>query len=154
MIPSDKSFYGIAEIGEALGVPRQTVAQWYRRDRLPEPDQVLRMGPLWIAQRIEPWIESERERVQEERGRLARAGSVVFLLLLVGMGLHTRMSKLFFHRALDRNDVSAIERATLRFGNSFTLSEGLAPIFLLGLAASALAGPDPANFIDENPSDL
>lgn len=50
--------YGIAEIAEALGAKRQTAAQWYRRGKLPPPDAVLRMGPVWLKASIEPWIRS------------------------------------------------------------------------------------------------
>jgi hypothetical protein len=62
--------YGIAEIAEALGVDRYLVAQWYRRARsgtaggmdLPEPSQVLYMGPVWTHQTISPWLRSMKRR--------------------------------------------------------------------------------------------
>jgi predicted DNA-binding transcriptional regulator AlpA len=51
----------VSEIAEALGVSRNTVAQWYRRGKLPEPDRMLAMGPVWTGRRIERWIEKTRE---------------------------------------------------------------------------------------------
>jgi len=50
--------YGIAEIAAALGARPQTVAQWYRRGKLPQPDAELAMGPVWSGRRIERWIET------------------------------------------------------------------------------------------------
>jgi helix-turn-helix protein len=55
--------YGIAEIADALGVPRNTVAQWRIRGKLPPATEYLRTGPVWDAKTIEPWI---RERRKEE----------------------------------------------------------------------------------------
>lgn len=53
--------YGVSEIAAALGVPRNTVTQWYRRGKLPQPDAELAMGPIWIDRRIERWIEQQRK---------------------------------------------------------------------------------------------
>lgn len=50
--------YGIAEIAAALDQRPQTVAQWYRRGKLPPPSAVLAMGPVWTGTKIEAWIES------------------------------------------------------------------------------------------------
>lgn len=52
-------FYGISEIAEAIGANPHTVAQWYRRGKLPAPDAVLKMGPLWTEDTLSDWL---RER--------------------------------------------------------------------------------------------
>lgn len=52
--------YGIAEIAKALEERRQTVAQWHLRGKLPPPDEVLAMGPVWLAETIRPWLRSQR----------------------------------------------------------------------------------------------
>lgn len=56
--------YGIAEIADALGLNRQLVTVWRRRRSwdMPEPDDELASGPLWLAATIEPWIERMRAR--------------------------------------------------------------------------------------------
>lgn len=59
------NLYGVAEIAAALGARPPTVAQWHRRGRLPQPDEVLAMGPVWYADTIRPWIDKERIRVQQ-----------------------------------------------------------------------------------------
>jgi uncharacterized protein YjcR len=46
---------GIAEIADTLGMRPATVAQWYRRGKLPKPDAVLKMGPVWKEATIERW---------------------------------------------------------------------------------------------------
>jgi hypothetical protein len=92
------NLYGIAEIAAALGARPPTVAQWHRRGRLPQPDEVLAMGPVWYAETVRPWIEGERIRIQqfgleksEARRRLegirhqGRQAGVAAIELLEGM---------------------------------------------------------------------
>jgi hypothetical protein len=54
-------FYGITEIAEAIGQRRDTVSMWRTRGKLPQPDAVLKMGPVWTAASIEPWIKKQKE---------------------------------------------------------------------------------------------
>jgi transposase-like protein len=62
--PYRKSFYGIAEIAEALGLNRQLVTAWRRRRShgIPEPDAELSSGPIWRGETVEPWIDQLRDR--------------------------------------------------------------------------------------------
>jgi hypothetical protein len=57
--------YGIAEIADALGLNRQLVTVWRRRRSwgMPEPDDELASGPLWLGSTVEPWIEAVRARL-------------------------------------------------------------------------------------------
>lgn len=48
--------YGISEIAAALGQPPDKVSVWKSRGKLPAPDVVLQMGPVWTAKTIGPWI--------------------------------------------------------------------------------------------------
>ena len=59
------NLYGIAEIAEKTGARPQTVAQWYRRGHLPEPDAVLRMGPVWTAQTLNAARRTAGARMKE-----------------------------------------------------------------------------------------
>jgi hypothetical protein len=54
------TFYGISEIAEAIGARPETVAQWYRRGKLPPPDAVLKMGPVWIGRTIGSWLHQRK----------------------------------------------------------------------------------------------
>ena len=66
--------YGISEIAAALSVPRNTVAQWYRRGNMPQPDVELAMGPVWTGRRIERWIEDKAKAPPDRPGRVAVEG--------------------------------------------------------------------------------
>jgi len=54
--------YGVYEIAEELGVRPNTVRVWRTRGKLPPPDYVLAMGPLWTAKTIRPFLERHRRR--------------------------------------------------------------------------------------------
>jgi hypothetical protein len=58
--------YGIAEIADALGLNRQLVTVWRRRRSwgMPEPDDELASGPLWLGSTVEPWIDAMRARIE------------------------------------------------------------------------------------------
>jgi hypothetical protein len=61
------TLYGIAEIAEAIRERPATVAQWRRRGKLPTPTADLKMGPVWTAEAIEPWIRGMGVYVVGER---------------------------------------------------------------------------------------
>ena len=75
--------YGIAEIAEALGVPRQLVAQWHLRSSqgraggqdMPKPDQELYMGPVWYGRTIAPWIRKQRPLAKARAKTTKRRGT-------------------------------------------------------------------------------
>lgn len=66
--PERRQHYGIAEIADSLEVDRQLVTVWRRRRSrgIPEPDDELAAGPLWVAATIEPWISATRRRLAME----------------------------------------------------------------------------------------
>src|SRR5436190_16698212 len=65
--------YGIAEIAEALGLNRQLVTVWRKRRSwgMPEPDDELASGPLWLGTTVEPWIDAVRTRLAGEQHQTA-----------------------------------------------------------------------------------
>ena len=50
--------YGMTEIARALGVDPGLVAKWRDRGKLPVADAELALGPVWLAETIEPVLES------------------------------------------------------------------------------------------------
>lgn len=54
------ALYGITELAVATGQRRDTLSQWYRRGKLPEPAARLAMGPVWMGPSIEAWIQGHR----------------------------------------------------------------------------------------------
>lgn len=53
-------FYGIAELAEAVGASPATVSQWFKRGKLPKPDAVLKMGPVWTGRTVAVWIKKTK----------------------------------------------------------------------------------------------
>ena len=47
---------GASEIAERTGCQRTTVAQWYKRGRMPKPAAVLAMGPVWLWTDVHAWL--------------------------------------------------------------------------------------------------
>lgn len=68
--------YGIAEIADALGLNRQLVTVWRRRRSwgMPEPDDELASGPLWLGSTVEPWIDAVRARISEHSAAAGQLG--------------------------------------------------------------------------------
>jgi transposase-like protein len=61
--------YGVSEIAAELGVRKGTVRVWRTRGKLPPPDAVLAMGPIWTARTIRPFIERTRKSIPAKSGR-------------------------------------------------------------------------------------
>lgn len=55
-VPNTGWCMGVAEIAQRIGKPRNVVAQWVVRGKLPEPDARLAMGPVWREETIEAWL--------------------------------------------------------------------------------------------------
>lgn len=52
---------GVAEIADMFGLRDRTyVSRWWRKGKLPEPDYVLAMGPIW---RLTPEFRDAIERL-------------------------------------------------------------------------------------------
>jgi len=60
------TFYGLAEIADAIGISRNLARQWLRRGKLPAPTARLAMGPLWTGRVIERFIEEHRGHMAGE----------------------------------------------------------------------------------------
>ena len=56
--------YGVVEIAAKIREDRYKVAQWRQRSThgMPQPDIQLKMGPVWLAATIEPWIRAMQKR--------------------------------------------------------------------------------------------
>jgi predicted DNA-binding transcriptional regulator AlpA len=55
---------GIAEVARATRQRPATVAQWYKRGKLPKPIARLAMGPVWTERAIAHWIKLNTRRVR------------------------------------------------------------------------------------------
>ena len=51
--------YGLTELAGAAGISPNLAKQWQHRGKLPPPDAVLAMGPVWLGETVERWL---RER--------------------------------------------------------------------------------------------
>lgn len=64
----------VSDVATYLRVSQQRGAQMYAEGKLPEPDQIDGIGPLWKPARIERWAEREwwdtrRWRQRSKRNR-------------------------------------------------------------------------------------
>lgn len=51
--------FRISDIGAYLGVSQQRADQMFHEGKLPEPEQIDRIGPLWKPATIERWAKRE-----------------------------------------------------------------------------------------------
>lgn len=114
---AQRQIYGINEIAVALGVRRETVAQWHNRKQLPEPDEDLAMGPAWLADTINPWMEQKRAQLAAKALMSTNLGMILWLLFLAGLVWANVSARREFDGACVSGSVAAIERATCRYGN-------------------------------------
>jgi len=50
--PIDQEYMGVAEVAEYLGTSRQNIVNMRKKDKLPEPEAELAMGPVWLTKTI------------------------------------------------------------------------------------------------------
>jgi chromosome partitioning protein len=101
---------GLAEVAELLGVTKQNIANWRsRREDFPGPIANLKSGPVWAAEAILSWAESEEIEVQyrpgEEAGEKAARNAVVVAMLNMkgGVGKSTLTANFGWHAAVRRD---------------------------------------------------
>lgn len=58
---------GVAEIVELLGVSKQTVINYTKRDDFPEPVDRLAAGPVWRRIDVERWARKYRPTIKPGR---------------------------------------------------------------------------------------
>ncbi|HEV2756912.1 MAG TPA: hypothetical protein VG318_14185 [Actinomycetota bacterium] len=114
---AQRRIYGINEIAVALGVRRETVAQWHNRKQLPEPDEHLAMGPAWLAETIRPWMENKRAQLAAKALMSTNLGMILWFLFLAGLVWANVTARREFDDACVFGSPDAIERATCRYGN-------------------------------------
>jgi len=51
-----RAVYGLYELAGAIGIGVTALANRRARGKVPEPDAVLRCGPIWLAPTVEEWI--------------------------------------------------------------------------------------------------
>jgi hypothetical protein len=68
-VPGDYEILDATALGRRLGFKRDTVLAYLSRRhfrRIPRPNRVLAMGPLWYERSVIEWEEKEKDRA---RGR-------------------------------------------------------------------------------------
>jgi predicted DNA-binding transcriptional regulator AlpA len=68
-VPEDYEVLDAAALGRRLGIKRDTVLAYLSRRnfrRVPRPNRLLAMGPIWYEKSVEEWEAKEEGRV---RGR-------------------------------------------------------------------------------------
>ena len=62
-VPEDYEVLDATALGERLGIKRDTVLSYLSRGnfrRIPRPNRLLKMGPLWFEMAVEKWERSTK----------------------------------------------------------------------------------------------
>ena len=64
---SELKIYGVTEVADAIGVRRVDISVWLFRGNhgIPEPDERLSRGAVWLAKTIRPWIKAMNAEKEE-----------------------------------------------------------------------------------------
>lgn len=147
MTPSARrELYGIAEIADALGQPRQLVTVWRRRRTraMPEPDAELASGPVWLGRTIEPWIDEQIRLAGKDAGAAPLDPAAVRrigrrLLRLVALLLEDERRPRLIQQALrEATDLLPEVEAAAPDTTTIALRAVLAPLTTYGDDAGAL----------------
>ena len=65
---SELRLLGLSEVADLFGVSKRTASRYAARTDFPKPVAQLAMGPIWLQEDVETWIEAE----PVQRGRPPR----------------------------------------------------------------------------------
>ena len=66
-----RAVWGLYEVASVLGIKRKKLRRWIAKGYTPSPSAWLAMGPVWLAEAMEPWLR-ERLTVHPVRDSLSR----------------------------------------------------------------------------------
>lgn len=144
--PARRELYGIAEIADVLGQPRQLVTVWRRRRTrgMPEPDAELASGPVWLGRTIEPWIDDQIRLAGRGAGAAPLGPAAVRkvgrrVLRLVALLLEEPRRPRLIQQALrEAGDLLPVVEAAERDATALALLEVLTPLSIHGHDPDAL----------------
>ncbi|QZA80466.1 AAA family ATPase [Deefgea piscis] len=86
---------GISEIATLLNVSRQVISNWKsRKEGFPQPISTLASGPVWLAEDIESWAETEGITISEKVvGSIENKGSSRYASIVAMMNMKGGVGK-------------------------------------------------------------